>query len=154
MELPALQDTARFSGREGFVERSWRVRIQVILHQQNKHLDPSCILIIRKISNLFPTCFERYVPHLKGIFMPSEQQGFLLSRIESEQLHWLWEKRIPRGKLTTLDGDPGLGKSLGLYTTHHHPSLATFFSQNNEAAPTTPTTPATPTTLATPLDHS
>ena len=44
--------------------------------------------------------------------MPPQDQGILLSHIESEQIHWLWEKRIPRGKLTTLDGDPGLGKSL------------------------------------------
>ena len=44
--------------------------------------------------------------------MQSEENGALLSDIASEQLHWLWEKRIPRGKLTTLDGDPGLGKSL------------------------------------------
>jgi len=41
-----------------------------------------------------------------------EENGTLLSDFKSEQLHWLWEKRIPRGKLTTLDGDPGLGKSL------------------------------------------
>jgi len=44
--------------------------------------------------------------------MKSEENGALLSDIASEQLHWLWEMRIPRGKLTTLDGDPGLGKSL------------------------------------------
>ncbi|HJT59859.1 MAG TPA: AAA family ATPase [Ktedonobacteraceae bacterium] len=42
----------------------------------------------------------------------TEEFGTLLSDIESEQLHWLWEKRIPSGKLTILDGDPGLGKSL------------------------------------------
>jgi hypothetical protein len=42
----------------------------------------------------------------------TEELGTLLSNIASEQLHWLWEKRIPRGKLITLDGDPGLGKSL------------------------------------------
>jgi hypothetical protein len=41
-----------------------------------------------------------------------EVQGTLLSDINSAQLHWLWEKRIPRGQLTILDGDPGLGKSL------------------------------------------
>ena len=41
-----------------------------------------------------------------------EVQGTLLSDTKSEQLHWLWEKRIPRGQLTILDGDPGLGKSL------------------------------------------
>jgi hypothetical protein len=44
--------------------------------------------------------------------MQFEEHGTLLSDIKSKQLHWLWEKRIPRGKLTTLDGDPGLGKSL------------------------------------------
>jgi hypothetical protein len=44
--------------------------------------------------------------------MASEEHGVLLSNIKSKQLDWLWEKRIPRGKLTTLDGDPGLGKSL------------------------------------------
>lgn len=44
--------------------------------------------------------------------MPAEASGTLLSDITSEPLHWLWEKRIPLGKLTTLDGDPGLGKSL------------------------------------------
>ena len=44
--------------------------------------------------------------------MTSKQHGTLLSDTTSEQLQWLWEKHIPRGKLTTLDGDPGLGKSL------------------------------------------
>lgn len=44
--------------------------------------------------------------------MESQEMGTLLSDIKTEQLHWLWEKRIPRGKLITLDGDPGLGKSL------------------------------------------
>ena len=34
-----------------------------------------------------------------------------LSRIESTPMQWLWEPYIPRGKLTLLDGDPGIGKS-------------------------------------------
>lgn len=44
--------------------------------------------------------------------LSSPEQSTLLSSVESEQLDWLWEKRIPRGELTILDGDPGLGKSL------------------------------------------
>ena len=44
--------------------------------------------------------------------MQSEEQSTLLSRYKSEKLNWLWEKRIPRGELTILDGDPDLGKSL------------------------------------------
>lgn len=38
-------------------------------------------------------------------------KGTLLSEVEKEDVIWLWESRIPRGKITILDGDPGLGKS-------------------------------------------
>ena len=31
--------------------------------------------------------------------------------IEPQDLRWLWPARIPLGKLTTISGDPGLGKS-------------------------------------------
>lgn len=34
-----------------------------------------------------------------------------LSDVVPERVSWLWEGRIPRGKLVTLDGDPSLGKS-------------------------------------------
>ena len=41
-----------------------------------------------------------------------ELQGFFLSEVQTQQVHWLWEKRVPLGKITMLDGDPGMGKSL------------------------------------------
>jgi len=34
-----------------------------------------------------------------------------LSDVEPEAVSWLWPGRIPVGKLVTLDGDPGVGKS-------------------------------------------
>ena len=37
--------------------------------------------------------------------------GTLLSEVEPERVEWLWPERIPLGKLTVVDGDPGLGKS-------------------------------------------
>jgi archaellum biogenesis ATPase FlaH len=40
------------------------------------------------------------------------QVGTLLSDVEPETVHWLWGGRIPLGKLTVLDGDPGEGKSV------------------------------------------
>ena len=40
------------------------------------------------------------------------EPGTSLSDIQERQLHWLWDKRILHGKLTLLDGDPDLGKSL------------------------------------------
>src|SRR5262249_41348483 len=35
----------------------------------------------------------------------------LASAVEVEQVPWLWPGWIPRGTVTVLDGDPGLGKS-------------------------------------------
>src|SRR6266480_2532041 len=38
--------------------------------------------------------------------------GTILSDVETRQIEWLWHGRIPLGKITILDGDPGIGKSL------------------------------------------
>src|SRR5215208_1921626 len=38
--------------------------------------------------------------------------GIMLSEVQAESVEWLWERRIPLGKITVLDGDPGLGKSV------------------------------------------
>ncbi len=34
-----------------------------------------------------------------------------LSDVTPERIRWLWPGRVPAGKITVLDGDPGLGKS-------------------------------------------
>jgi hypothetical protein len=34
-----------------------------------------------------------------------------LSQVREQRVSWLWPDRIPLGRLTVLDGDPGLGKS-------------------------------------------
>ena len=38
-----------------------------------------------------------------------------MSTVKAEKVLWLWDGRIPHGKLTVLDGDPGLGKSTICY---------------------------------------
>jgi hypothetical protein len=38
--------------------------------------------------------------------------GKPLSEIEPERIEWLWPRRIPKGKITVLDGDPDNGKSV------------------------------------------
>lgn len=43
---------------------------------------------------------------------PSRAVTQLLSEVDPEPVNWLWEARIPLGKLTIQDGDPGLGKSV------------------------------------------
>jgi tRNA A37 threonylcarbamoyladenosine biosynthesis protein TsaE len=35
----------------------------------------------------------------------------LVAEVDRELVTWLWRDRIPRGKVTVLDGDPGTGKS-------------------------------------------
>jgi AAA domain len=35
----------------------------------------------------------------------------LVSEVDREQVTWLWRDRIPLGKVSVLDGDPGTGKS-------------------------------------------
>jgi len=42
----------------------------------------------------------------------SEPLGVLLSEVEVEDFQWLWHRRVALRKITMLDGDPGLGKSL------------------------------------------
>jgi RecA-family ATPase len=37
--------------------------------------------------------------------------GVLLSEVETEQVSWLWRGWLALGKLSVVDGDPGLGKS-------------------------------------------
>jgi archaellum biogenesis ATPase FlaH len=38
--------------------------------------------------------------------------GELASRVRTAEVDWLWRERIPLGKLTVLEGDPDIGKSL------------------------------------------
>ena len=42
---------------------------------------------------------------------PSGFRFDLAADVEPEQIHWIWKGRIPAGKLTIIDGDPGVGKS-------------------------------------------
>jgi hypothetical protein len=36
----------------------------------------------------------------------------VLTNVKPESVDWLWRDRLPIGKITVLDGDPGLGKSM------------------------------------------
>jgi hypothetical protein len=53
--------------------------------------------------------YERGTMHLVE---DKDGVGVLMSEVQAEKVEWLWDGRIPLGKLTVLDGDPGLGKSV------------------------------------------
>jgi putative DNA primase/helicase len=49
---------------------------------------------------------------LESLIPPLLTSGKSFSEIETKHISWLWQQRIPRGKLHLYDGHPGLGKSL------------------------------------------
>lgn len=61
--------------------------------------------------------YRRLVKLLSGYTLGEEHEtpvyhGTLLSEVKAEKVKWLWKHRLALGKITMLDGDPGLGKSL------------------------------------------
>lgn len=65
-----------------------------------------------------------------------------LAEVESEDVRWLWWPRIPLRHLTTLEGDPGEGKSFVAQ------AIATAISRGQGLPNTNPTTPASVLLLA------
>jgi RecA-family ATPase len=47
-------------------------------------------------------------------------QARRLADVQPERVEWLWAGRLPRGKVITLDGDPGVGKSTLALTLAAH----------------------------------
>ena len=52
----------------------------------------------------------RDIADYRDLLHPMPQMVTLID-VQAEKVDWLWEGRIPYGKITVLDGDPGLGKS-------------------------------------------
>ena len=56
---------------------------------------------------------KRWTPALETAVSTSDRYGTVcLSDVQPEAVDWLWFGRLALGKLTLIDGDPGLGKSL------------------------------------------
>ena len=47
-----------------------------------------------------------------GVAAMGSIQWTTLSEVQSKPVQWLWEGRVPFGKVTLMDGEPGSGKSL------------------------------------------
>ncbi len=48
----------------------------------------------------------------EGLREDLSEVGRLLADVQPEPVEWLWPRRIPKGKITVLDGDPDNGKSV------------------------------------------
>jgi hypothetical protein len=55
--------------------------------------------------------YKRLIKILLDIELKNDA-GTLLSDVQPQKMPWLWYPRLALGKITMLDGDPGLGKSL------------------------------------------
>jgi hypothetical protein len=56
-------------------------------------------------------CAERGIDDLIALVALDSVQLLCMANIAPQAVHWLWVPWIPSGKLTLLEGDPGLGKS-------------------------------------------
>lgn len=66
-------------------------------------------MVVRNLSKslaCFSTCTD-----IKGSNKPPAAIITNLSDVEPEEVSWLWNPYIPLGKLTILEGDPGIGKT-------------------------------------------
>ncbi len=79
-----------------------------LLEQQVKAMEE----LMRKATHSKPG--RNQPEQLKSMPNPGgvEILGALLADVKTQTIDWLWPKRIPLGKITILDGDPGMGKSL------------------------------------------
>ena len=87
-----IENAVSSSGQQGFME---------------------CLLQHKKTGKLAPrTAGPRPAP-VNGQAKKSEMLPTLrcMADVQSEDVEWLWEPRIPIGRLTALEGDPGEGKS-------------------------------------------
>jgi AAA domain len=59
----------------------------------------------------------------------------LVADVEREQVKWLWRDRIPLGKVSVLDGDPGVGKSTVTLTVAAKVSTGSPFPDGTRPEP-------------------
>ena len=68
------------------------------LQKQNSQAFSNLVLLTSRVTDI-------------DIHETAEQAGILLSDVKPKKVNWLWFRRLALGKLSLLDGDPGLGKS-------------------------------------------
>lgn len=81
-------------------------------------------------------CAERSIDDLIALVAPDTVRLICMADIAPQAVHWLWLPWIPLGKLTLLEGDPGLGKS------HLTLQLATALSRGRGLPAMAKTAPA------------
>jgi archaellum biogenesis ATPase FlaH len=76
-----------------------------------EHSYPEGMLTERDMEKECKKLFDTMKYTEKGI-LGNDSIGVKLSEVETLPIEWIWQGRIPLGKITLLEGDPGVGKSL------------------------------------------
>ena len=87
----------------------------VVLEMASAYLNggvPAVNAYIASLSEMEDPEYKRIVKILSDNPLEAVYAGTLLSDVTPQKIPWLWYPRLALGKITTLDGDPGLGKSL------------------------------------------
>ena len=106
----ALRDAARYLRGRGFTGRALDAAIFAV----NAELpEPKTEAEVRRaigdVENKFGADTEPGEPDAGA--PPPKVRLTRIADVVAEPVTWIWSGRIPRGKVTVLDGDPGLGKS-------------------------------------------
>jgi len=101
-----LFSRARSLFRQGYDDNEVFALLETLNHNRcNPPLEQSELLSV-------VVSASKYIRGELYVSNKDEGVGVLMSEIRAEKVEWLWKGRIPLGKLTILDGDPGLGKSV------------------------------------------
>lgn len=117
--IPEGQRNASLTKEAGVLRRrGWTVdEIAAALEVVNRRCEPPLPAAeVRRIAESigrYPAAAEK-VPTAAadGSAVSAVAERMRMGNVRPEPVKWLWPGRIPFGKLTILDGDPGLGKSL------------------------------------------
>ena len=106
---PARQ--LHFAGRAFEIQMPDRLKDPADLHKDNpERFKERMETVILKSKPLLLGNTNRK-PAEPRVEEPPAAEVIRLSKVAPDKTHWLWQYRIPRGALTVLEGDPGLGKS-------------------------------------------
>ena len=82
-----------------WIENTWGRQIQEIL-SAGEHGVRELQLVVEKSLERPP-----------GLRVPAAIAGVKICDVRQEEVKWIWPGRLAEGKITVLDGDPGIGKS-------------------------------------------
>jgi len=107
----SLMDGLQTSSPEMFVGRVRELKEEIIARRLAGHLQKELDVQLKTGLPMDLAEIRADFAELDRLRQPKDVAMIGLDRIEPKSISWLWPGRIPKGMLTLLVGDPGVGKS-------------------------------------------